>query len=392
MCINPIQLKKVSPVNGKVRVNLVPCGKCPECLGRAHSQFAAQCVLEALAHGTMQFLTFTYNQESCPVAVSEMEIDGPRVVAFERGAFRWYDGKRFKNGVINDNGVSYACSLYRKDIQNLLKLFRQYRPQADFRFACFGEYGDRKGRPHYHMLLFGLSASDAHFLSNLWKFGDVDVKYIPDFNPKDKIKVSNYVSKYIVKGTYSHWLDLLPYVEKPRRQASLRLGLSDPHMIHKLWYLCNGVDMGITSPSGKLLRYPSDAEYEILLRRQSTLNVAGRDFAFPLNIKHKILYNVPDYVNGIFVSPSDRQKNSLSSKIQGLGCPNSLQRLVSAFARDKYNLSFDETLSRYSKTHFKQDTHRFIVETLASEANALCNREVASEQIIQSNIVKQKFD
>ena len=49
--------------NYKYLKNMVPCGKCSQCLGKRQSDLAARCAAEARSKGSMCFVTLTYDNE-----------------------------------------------------------------------------------------------------------------------------------------------------------------------------------------------------------------------------------------------------------------------------------------------------------------------------------------
>lgn len=119
MCLRPIYVKTVPfPV---------ACGKCIECKVKKSNEWAYRCMLEASLYKENCFLTLTYNEDNYP----------------ERG------------------------SLSRRDLQLFIKRLRfaidkKYGLKIRY-FGC-GEYGSRKGRPHYHLIIFGWKPTDLTFL------------------------------------------------------------------------------------------------------------------------------------------------------------------------------------------------------------------------------------
>lgn len=247
MCTNPRQLEK-RQLDGSFKIYTVPCGKCPECRAKYQSEYAALSVLEANCSGSLAFLTFTYRDECLPIWIHRpalVRIDTRPdndfsiyyYVGFIRGdgCFQWQlddwktKGCRFLP--FDDDDV--VCpTLHREDIKALLKKYRQdyfrrHDERVDLRFSCFGEYGERFHRPHYHMLVYGLSRDEVNRLASKWTFGFTDIQFVEHFNSDGSdafTKVSRYVSKYVSK------CDLLPdfvqrgFAEAPRKQSSVRLG------------------------------------------------------------------------------------------------------------------------------------------------------------------------
>lgn len=250
MCTNPRNVHFKDACSGKVRSYVVPCGKCAECRKKSQMEFQALALHEALSSGIMHMWTLTYRTDMCPIAISEkFASESPHIIGFERGSFLWGVEKQYKNALrpmFEDNlgNSSYCCcSLHREDVKNALKEFRRSekelcRSLEDFRYACFGEYGDKKGRPHYHMITFGLSNQQVLNFQRIWNNRFGDATFGPELSKQltleDIGRMSNYVSKYISKGVSSRWNHILPYVEKPRRQSSLNFGNFTSSEVEKL--------------------------------------------------------------------------------------------------------------------------------------------------------------
>lgn len=253
MCTNPRQLEKKS-ADGSSKVYLVPCGKCAECRAKYQSEYAALSVLEANQAGSLAFLTLTYNDDSLPMQHSfariheSCDVDTGEVIrkpefifdGISRGhVFSGDDGtlcKPFYLGqrVVDGETLDFlTCpSLFRSDVKFLLKRYRQdyfrrYGERIDLRFSCFGEYGEKFRRPHYHMLVYGLSRDEVNRLCQKWSFGFVGVEYVERFNADGSdafVKVSRYVSKYVSKGDALPWFVREGLAESPRKQSSVLFG------------------------------------------------------------------------------------------------------------------------------------------------------------------------
>lgn len=115
MCLYPLNLRR-----GFDKWQTVGCGQCVECLDKYSTEWAVRCTLEASLHKENCMITLTYAQE-------------PR------------------------EGVS------RRDLQLFMKRLRKAIYPATVRFFACGEYGSLKGRPHYHVILFGYRFPDAYY-------------------------------------------------------------------------------------------------------------------------------------------------------------------------------------------------------------------------------------
>lgn len=108
----------------------VPCGKCILCKDRKVKEMAARCVAETNLHGKVPyFITFTYDDKHLP----------------EEG-------------------------LRKRDIQMFLKRLRAMlvrdKLSNKLRYLAVGEYGSKKGRPHYHVILWNFP-DDSVFFPNI---------------------------------------------------------------------------------------------------------------------------------------------------------------------------------------------------------------------------------
>jgi hypothetical protein len=96
---------------------LLPCGSCVGCQISRAREWAIRCSLEQQLHVHCSFLTLTYSDKYCPPTLSRDHFS-----LFGRYLRRYVPGVRY--------------------------------------FGC-GEYGERRGRPHYHALVFGSADREA---------------------------------------------------------------------------------------------------------------------------------------------------------------------------------------------------------------------------------------
>lgn len=261
MCTCPITIKKLLPT-GQCFEHVVPCGNCEECRSSYQSQLACRVAQEASARGSLHFFTLTYNNAWLPVTRIEY-VDSEKEnlpIAFYRGSscYDWQLADWTNNGccLVQDDDFGMVCpSLRREDVKNWLKRYRSYCDRhhisKDFAFTLFGEYGERKSRPHYHALVVGLSDSQANILSNMWTFGFCQLKSIPRFNKDGSdayVLTSVYVSKYIAKRDKLPEFVKLGYAEKPRGQSSVGFGMSGVDFSKLFPFLFCG---GLQAPSAK---------------------------------------------------------------------------------------------------------------------------------------------
>lgn len=162
----------------------VPCGKCEACGLTYSKQWMQRCMLEAKQWKFNEMVTLTYNDDNLP---KQSGIDP-------------------KTGEIRE--VSTLC---KKDVEKFNKDLRKYWKyhygEDNIRFYMCGEYGDQKGRPHYHILFFNLNVRDKEFhknsdtgfplytskiLEKIWGKGWVQINEVNE-------ETCAYVARYILK-------------------------------------------------------------------------------------------------------------------------------------------------------------------------------------------------
>ena len=152
----------------------VPCGWCFSCQRKRLSGYNLRLKFEhRLYPDDTYFVTLTFDEASL---------------------------KKFSLGDNTNKAVRLFLDRYRKKAGKQVRHF------------FIAEYGERKGRLHYHGLLFNAPINDEKELKDLWKYGIVDVQ-------KADINCTNYLTKYMTKGTDCNKI-------QPRIIASKGIGLS----------------------------------------------------------------------------------------------------------------------------------------------------------------------
>lgn len=188
VCYSPMKVypsSEVNPETGKRGVTFagnkshiegmlytLPCGSCIGCrLDRANA-WAIRCTHEARMHAH-----------------------------YEGG-----NGSVFLTLTIAPNKMLAHCSVLKVSLQRFLKRLRK-AVGVPIRYMDCGEYGDKRGRPHYHMILFGWSFPDrvmhkrteqGHYLftsevlDKAWSFGKC---FIGDVSYQSARYVASYITK-----------------------------------------------------------------------------------------------------------------------------------------------------------------------------------------------------
>lgn len=129
------------------------CGQCMPCRLNRRRLWTARLMLEARQHEHSVFVTLTYDKEHYPG-----------------------DG-----------------NLDVREAQLFLKRLRFELQPRKIRYYIVGEYGERRGRAHYHAILFGVSDADKELISRAWGKGLVHVGTV---TPES----ASYVVSYVCKG------------------------------------------------------------------------------------------------------------------------------------------------------------------------------------------------
>jgi len=163
MCKNPV----------KIRGYWFDCGKCHHCRIKKAREWTIRILNEFKYYQkNTHFITLTYAPENLP---------------------EWH-------------------SLHYSDVQAMLHRLRANNPGTKIKFFCVGEYGKKTKRPHYHMLLFGMSkeqVTHAFRVQNVWNLGFVDIGY----------SVNCSVAQYCAQYSLSK---LQMRIDGPRTQCLIR--------------------------------------------------------------------------------------------------------------------------------------------------------------------------
>lgn len=134
-CITPFQVRDKITTEWMA----LPCGKCPGCLKRRTSGWSFRLVKEGERAQTALFVTLTYNTKYVPLT---------------------------KNGYM---------TLNKRDIQTFMKRLRKLSDKKLKYYVC-GEYGSKRFRPHYHMIIFN---ANAEYVEKAWSQYQAGLGYVP---------------------------------------------------------------------------------------------------------------------------------------------------------------------------------------------------------------------
>lgn len=157
-CISPFRTK-----NNNGDYELVPCGKCPNCLKRKISGWSFRLMQEHKVSKNGYFITLTYDTTTVPIS---------------------------KSGFMELN---------KRDVQLFFKRLRKAQAKhsrcmdrqmgSPLKYYAVGEYGGRTMRPHYHAIIFNVSRE---LIQDAWNRGSVHYGEISEASV-------GYTLKYICK-------------------------------------------------------------------------------------------------------------------------------------------------------------------------------------------------
>lgn len=128
----------------------VPCGTCVGCRQARARDWTVRCLLEAASHDAQCWSTLTYDAEHLPPTLVKGHLSG------------------------------------------FLKRLRARLAPRRIRFFASGEYGEKRGRPHYHSILFGVSEGEVRELRASWPYGHADTHTL---TPAGIAYVAGYTAK-----------------------------------------------------------------------------------------------------------------------------------------------------------------------------------------------------
>lgn len=195
MCTSPFKVKVDDNITD------VPCGRCLNCRIEYTRQWASRLIHEMEYYNETSFICLTYTDEYLP-----------------------------------PDGVQ------KEALQKFFKRLRKNSQINNIKYLACGEYGEEKGRPHYHIALLGIGLSSLHrdYVTNSWSFGTVDFGTLTYASAR---YVAGYILKKYDQDTPSS--PLPSYYNKPFLLQSKGLGLrflreNSDQLIDRQSYTING--------------------------------------------------------------------------------------------------------------------------------------------------------
>ena len=195
----------------------IPCMKCQSCRLDYSKEWMQRCMLEQKMWDHNEMLTLTYDEEHVPKNI----------------------------GCDTSTGeVLEVNTLRKKDVEKFLKDLRRYWKhhynEDNIRFYMCGEYGELKGRPHYHLLMFNFNVRDKEYykksqsgfdmyhskiIEKIWGRGHIELNEI-------SADTCAYVARYVLKkqkGTGAKDYYALKGIEPEYTNGSRRPGIGETY-------------------------------------------------------------------------------------------------------------------------------------------------------------------
>lgn len=181
-----------------------PCRRCAYCKsvqkGNLQTMFTWELISAYKKRQSACFVTLTYDNSHLPIVIGND-------LTFTK---RSKDGRQMVTVNAHSTLVKKHFQDFNKRVRRRIQYFNEKKGAnlPNYKFLCAGEYGDKKGRPHYHMIVFGYTATDySKLCKGLWRNGTVEIEplrgvngigylldYLDNSEPRD-IRQAKYLDK-----------------------------------------------------------------------------------------------------------------------------------------------------------------------------------------------------
>ena len=121
----------------------------------------------------------------------------------------------------NDESLPEDWCVHKRAVQLYLKRLRQELHPRTFRYYAVGEYGDQNWRPHYHLIIFGVSPTEEATLLKCWSLGFIKVGTC---EPHSISYVCGYITKKMTNPKDSRLEGRLPEFALMSRKPGIGFG------------------------------------------------------------------------------------------------------------------------------------------------------------------------
>lgn len=223
-CLFKINLKLKEPIESKDRwityIN-IPCGKCARCIERRKMEWAFRMEIELEKAKTAYFVTLTYRPEKVP--------------------YNKYGQKTLKPNHLT-NYFKRLRQNQKRGKETIEWLINGLQPIDKIKYYAAGEYGEDRGRPHYHAIIFNASIIN---IEKSWKKGTTHIVQANE-------QTISYVMKYLDKR-----LNKEPEWKKTPEYNTMSEGIGiDYIQKNKQWHTRNIDVLFVTKKNGIKIPMP----------------------------------------------------------------------------------------------------------------------------------------
>lgn len=165
-----------------------PCGMCIECRNMRREEYTQRLKHEIeTAHYIASFVTLTYRDDELPLLSENADFinysDNINYDLVDKAINECKPSSRQKlvvGSYFCGIPPAYGSTLSKNDAKQfcdkLTKRFRRKYGKLPLKYICAGEYGDDGHRPHYHLIIVGLPASERKMVYDAWNKGRIDIE------------------------------------------------------------------------------------------------------------------------------------------------------------------------------------------------------------------------
>lgn len=190
----PIRLKKPIQSGDKWITEIsIPCGKCAKCIERRKMEWAFRMEKEMEMSKTCYFVTLTYSPETIPynkwgqktlIPTRKKDLDIRKEVEGKKRITKKWKAQQIDRSL---QGFFKRLRTYQERGKKTIEsIYHGLDNKKDkIKYYAAGEYGEDKGRPHYHAIIFNTSE---RAIRKAWDLGNVHI-----------VKANKYTIAYVMK-------------------------------------------------------------------------------------------------------------------------------------------------------------------------------------------------
>ena len=351
-CVHPI-IRKYRDVAGVEHSFECPCGKCIACLHNFQDSWAIRMRETCDAYQNFIYDTLTFS----PAGISYRYVT-PKVLSHFHDCYGDpQTSKLLDRYSIYDKETGEIMALVpvidrsviRDWIRQGKELFvyrHHYRPKI--KYFIVEEYGPKTSRPHFHLLMWGLSREDyVTYFAKPWRrrYGFTKTKFIQGGTDKDRDCISRYISKYVSKGVFESPLVKCGLAPKPFR--SISHGIGEEYLYRKAgfrWFLSDYADIlkGISIDD----RFaPGDVQRTSIIRKHIANDILEGSKLKDIFAKSETALTTYYDKNG-FVHALPRY---YKSKLLGLHKPNILSYEIQTYLLESARVHDNKNLQEFAR-------------------------------------------